>query len=59
MYSNSKSEPNKESNPQRFIDGEELKYSLRSVEKYLNWVRNLYCNKWANTIMARLEQQKN
>lgn len=26
----------------RFSDKDELKYSLRSVEKYANWVRNIY-----------------
>ena len=26
----------------RFVDNKELKYSLRSVEKYVNWVNNIY-----------------
>ena len=26
----------------RFIDNEELKYSLRSIEKYANWINNIY-----------------
>lgn len=26
----------------RFIDTDELKYSLRSVEKFASWIRNIY-----------------
>ena len=39
----------------RFIDNQELKYSLRSVEKYAPWVNNIYIvtdnqiPKWLNT----------
>ena len=38
----------------RFIDNDELKYSLRSVEKYAGWINHIYivtnnqCPKWLN-----------
>lgn len=36
-------EYNKESNgKERFFDNDELKYSLRSVEKYANWIHHVY-----------------
>lgn len=42
-------------NPCRFSDDNELKYSLRSVEKYANWINKIYIvtdnqiPKWLNT----------
>ena len=44
----------------RFINVDELKYSLRSVEKYANWVKNVYivvdgmCPSWLNTDNPRV-----
>lgn len=45
----------------RFSDKDELKYSLRSVEKYANWVRNIYIvtngqvPNWLNTSHPRIK----
>jgi len=48
----------------RFQDNDELKYSLRSLEKYANWIRNVYLvtngqvPNWLNTSNPRLRLVK-
>ena len=48
-------------NPCRFIDNEELKYALRSLEKYANWINKIYivtneqCPKWLNTDNSKIK----
>lgn len=48
-------------NPCRYIDNDELKYSLRSLEKYANWINNIYIvtngqsPKWLNTNHPRIK----
>lgn len=44
----------------RFYNNDELKYSLRSLEKYANWINNIYivtnnqCPEWLNTNNHRI-----
>lgn len=45
----------------RFINNDELKYSLRSLEKYANWIRNIYIvtasqvPSWLDTTNSRVK----
>ena len=45
----------------RYTDNDELKYSLRSLEKFANWINNIYiitnnqCPKWLNIENSRIK----
>lgn len=55
MYMKQFNVTNKTAGEQRFFDNEELKYSLRSLEKYASWINHVYIvtdrqtPKWLNT----------